>query len=331
MKRAAYLIPKIIDLNNLYLAYHKAAKAKKNKAEVVGYGKNLNNNLKLLQKQIENTDIDIGHYHYFTIYDPKKRTICAASFPERVLHHAIMNVCHQYFECFQIYDSYATRVGKGTYKAIDRAVYYNRRYKYYLKMDIRKYFDNISHTILLNQLKKLFKDKDLLTLFNKIIDSYKVNEGYGVPIGNLTSQYFANNYLADFDHFVKEKLKIKAYVRYMDDMVVWASTSNEIKHIYGQIEQYLTDKLYLELKPPIINTSNHGLSFLSYRIFKTHKELQQKSKARFLSKIEKYYVNLAGGYWTQENFAGHVEPLISFTQHASAKGFRKIVFEKFRE
>ena len=330
MKRAGNLVPIISDLNNLYSAYYKSSKHKKNKVEVVDYHLNLYQNLKELQIQILKGNIQVGNYHYFTIYDPKKRLICAAPFAERVLHHAIMNICHSYFEKYQISDSYATRIGKGTYKALKRAAHFNKQYRYYLKLDITKYFDSISHFKLKQQLSNLFKDKVLLILLEKIINSYQTVEGKGLPIGNLTSQYFANHFLAGFDHFVKEKLLIKPYLRYMDDMVIWSDNFDELMNYYKEISGYLTNKLNLNLKPVIINKTEHGLSFLSYRLFCTHIELQQKSKKRFLQKIRKYIFNFESGNWSQMHFVRHIEPLQSFVYHASSKGFRLKLNEEFR-
>ena len=170
MKRASNLINEITDLKNLYEAFYKATKKKQEKPEVEAYRKKLNKNLKQLQNEINTGNIAIGNYHYFTIYEPKERLICAASFPERVLHHAIINVCHPFFESKQISESYATRLEKGTYKAVEKAKYNCKHYKYYLKLDIRKYFDSISHRILNHKLQTIFKDPLLLYIFYQIID-----------------------------------------------------------------------------------------------------------------------------------------------------------------
>lgn len=179
---------------------------------------------------------------------PKKRLICAASFAERVLHHALMNVCHTFFDNQQINESYATRPNKGTYKAVEKAKYFSKHYKYYLKLDIRKYFDSISHSILLKKLKTIFKDPDLLEIFRQIIESYHSSEGKGLPIGNLTSQYFANFYLAEFDHFIKQTHRIKPYVRYMDDFILWANSPEKLNKILILITNYLQQYLALSLK-----------------------------------------------------------------------------------
>lgn len=326
MKRAGNLISKITDLNNLYTAYYKAAKGKRKKTTVILYQKFLDEKLRIIQKQIETAQVNIGNYHYFTIYEPKERLICAASFSERVLHHALMNICHPFFENQLINETYATRLNKGTYKAIGKAKYYSKHYKYYLKSDIKKYFNSISHTILIRKLKTVFKDPILLEIFTQIIDSYHISKGKGLPIGNLTSQYFANFYLAKFDRFIKQENQIKPYVRYMDDFIIWAKTPEELNKTYALIKNYLKEQLELELKFSYINTTNHGLNFLSYRIFNNRIELQQKSKKRFIKKIRNYEQKLENGIFSQSEFQRHLIPLISFTEKASAKGFRKKVF-----
>ncbi len=127
MKRTGNLIREIASFDNLMLAFYKAKKGKGHKSEVIEYANNLKMNLSLLQSQIETGNVNVGNYHYFTIYDPKERLICAASFPERVLHHSIMNICHPVFEKYLIYDTYATRIEKGTYKALERAVRFHKK------------------------------------------------------------------------------------------------------------------------------------------------------------------------------------------------------------
>jgi RNA-directed DNA polymerase len=328
MQRANYLIEPIADRDNLYLAYYKAQKGKGAKQTVFDYGKNLNANLELLQSQILRGAIEVGDYHYFTIYDPKERIICAAPFAQRVLHHALMNICHPYFERAQIFDSYASRIGKGTYAALERAQMYNRRYRWFLKLDFRKYFDSLDHQVLKTQLERLFKDKALLTIFNKIIDSYAVNPSKGVPIGNLTSQYFANHYLSPADHFVKESLKIPAYVRYMDDMILWHDDKATLLKAGYAFQKYTEGVLRLSLKPFCLNQNTEGLPFLSYLLFPNEVKLAQRSRHRFVQKIKIAYENLELGIWSQKTFQNHIIPLIAFTEHAEAKGFRQTILKR---
>jgi retron-type reverse transcriptase len=218
MMRVGYLTDRIADLENLRLAFWKAKKKKAGSADVGAFAAGLDKNLLSLSNEISNGIVSVGEYSYFKVYDPKERLICAASFRERVLHHAIMNVCDPIFERFQIHDSYATRRGKGQFAALERVKSWIRSGEWFCKLDARKYFDSISHEILYKQLSDRFKDRRLLDIFKQIIDSYSVSPGRGVPIGNLTSQYFANFYLAHFDHFAKEGLKIRNYARHAEPL-----------------------------------------------------------------------------------------------------------------
>jgi len=211
---------KIADAENLRLAFWKAAKGKRGKADCVAFRERLDENLAALRAELLEGDVPVGNYHYFTVHDPKERLICAASFRERVLHHAVMNVCEPALERAAVFDSYACRKGKGRLLAVERAQGYARTHGWFLKMDIRKYFDSIDHETLRALLGRKFKDPELLRLVDRILASYQTAPGRGLPIGNLTSQHFANFYLAPLDRFLKEELRRGAYVRYMDDFVV---------------------------------------------------------------------------------------------------------------
>ncbi|MEA3391772.1 MAG: RNA-directed DNA polymerase, partial [Candidatus Marinimicrobia bacterium] len=281
-----------------------------------------------LQDQIINVEIDIGHYHYFTIHDPKERVICAASFPERVLHHAIMNICHPIFERHLIIDTYATRVGKGTYKALDRAKKYVKQYSCYCKMDVRKYFDSIPHDILFSKLEKLFKDEKLLNIFRKIIKSYQVSEGKGIPIGNLTSQYFANHYLSSVDHVAKESLGIKAYVRYMDDILFFSESKSVVKALHKDIKTNIEEDQELELKASQINYCYQGVPFLGYRLYPSKVLLNKRSKNRLITKMKLYNNLLKSGKWDERNYQQHITPLLAFSNYANVKKLRKNIISK---
>ncbi len=322
MKRAGNLYEAIADPENLRMAFIKAKRGKEFKADVVSYAKNLTKNLSLLRDAILSEDIALGKYHFFTIYEPKERLICAATFSDRVLHHAIINVCHPFFERFQIYDSYATRCGKGQYAALQRGKDFQKKYAWFCKLDVRKYFDSIDHAILPALLAKRFKDRRLLSLFDNIIKSYHTLPGKGLPIGNLTSQYFANFYLAHADHFIKETLKAPAYVRYMDDMVFWGHDITEVKSLRNELTLFLKNKLLLEVKPDCMNRSEKGLPFLGYVLFDRKVRLNKQSKNRFLTKMGQYQSWIEMGIWDQKDFACHVVPLIAFTRHADAHNLR---------
>ncbi|MBV5304279.1 MAG: reverse transcriptase [Chlorobium sp.] len=326
MKRQGQLLEQIADLNNLYKAFYKAQKGKHSKPYVSAYRKQLQENLQRLQCQITSGAVEMGNYHTFTIYDPKKRLICATPFSQRVLHHAIMNLCHPSFEKHQIAGSFASRSGKGTYAALDKARQYNQRYRWFLKLDVRKYFESIDHAILKQQLHRLFKDPPLLLLFEQIIDSYSTTEQKSVPIGNLTSQYFANHYLSEADHYVKEILRVPAYVRYMDDMVLWHHDKEELLAIGYRFQEFIARELRLELKPFCLNENRKGLPFLGYLLYKERVRLAPRSKKRFIATSRLYDCHLQTVLWSQKEFANHAMPLVAFTEYATAREFRKNVY-----
>lgn len=327
MKRTGHLIEKIADPDNLRLAFWKARKGKSHSKAVESYRVDLDNNLCLLRSQILTAQVVVGDYHYFKIFEPKEREICASSFDEQVLHHALMNICHFYFERKQIYDSYASRKNKGTYAALERAKGYSRRYDFYLKLDIKKYFASIKPTIINHQLVHLFKDQRLLKIFCAIIKSYPYS---GLPIGNLTSQYFANHYLSGLDHFIKEQLSCKAYVRYMDDMVLWHNDKRVLKAFLLEIDIYLKKHLQLKLKYNFLQPTKKGLPFLGYVIFPYFVRLKQQSKQRFISKTKFLMQQCQQGKIDEAEYQRKVLPLLAFTMHADTLALRQKLFS-FRE
>lgn len=328
MKRVGNLMPQIASLDNLYLAYQKAIKGKQCKKEVLEFAKHFDDNIQEMQLMIMNGTISVGDYRYFTIYDPKKRTICAAPFHDRVLQHAIMNVCHNYFDRTLINTTFATRRGKGVYAALEMAIDTLSHYNYSVKLDFRKYYDSIDHKVLKCMLRRMFKDAKLLNLFDKIIDSYCTAEGKGLPIGNLTSQYFANLYLSGLDHKSQEEWKATKYIRYMDDILIGGNDRSTLKNCTKKMIEYSSSVLKLTLKPPIFKNSIHGQTFLGYKILPYHCKLSGRSKKRFRSKLLKYNKLLENMMWTERQYAEHIEPLISFVRHADSKAFREDCLKK---
>lgn len=329
MKRTGNLALKVADPDNLRLAFWKAQKGKSFKANVIGYKNMLDSNLMNLREEILSANVVVGNYSYFTIFDPKERTICAADFHERVLQHALMNVCHDVFDRYQICHSYASRKGKGTYAAIEQAKKNQRKFKWYLKLDIRKYFDTIDHSVLLTMLQRKIKDRIVLKIFEKIIESYHLMQGKGLPIGNLTSQYFANHYLGKADHFVTEYLKVPAYIRYMDDMVLWGNDKSRLKEIGLTYREFITDDLKLTFKTFSVNKTNQGLPFCGYLIFPQKVLLKSKSKKRFIRKLKTYEKNLESATWSQKEYQVHVLPLLAFVKKANSHGLRKRIVENY--
>ena len=324
MKRAGNIYWRIGELDNLLLAFWKAQRGKRGKDDVKRFRLRLHENLSCLRHELLSCNVTVGDYHYFTIHDPKVRRICAASFRERVLHHAIMNICEPVLERYAIFDSYACRKGKGTHQAIMRARSFARNNKWCLKVDVSKYFDSIDHRIMYDLLTRRFKDKKLLSLFARIIGSYETEPGKGLPIGNLTSQHFANYYLGPLDHYLKEDVRVPGYVRYMDDMIIWGKSRLEMKEYLSKIRVYLAERLALRLKEGVqIKQTRSGVGFLGYGIYPWKTTLAHRSRRRFSRKFKYYEGLFADGKWSEETLADHVQALLGFTLLADAKGFRK--------
>jgi RNA-directed DNA polymerase len=169
----------------------------------------------------------------------------------------------------------------------------------------------------------MFKEKKLISIFESIINSYSTAKGKGLPLGNLTSQYFANHYLAISDHFIKEELKIKAYVRYMDDMVMWGNDKTILIEKGKLLEQFLNEKLQLKLKIFCVNKTRFGLSFLGYVLFKNKIHLNKNSRKRFVTKLKEYEQQLKQNNWSQTDYQKHLLPLLAFTQKADSSAYRK--------
>jgi RNA-directed DNA polymerase len=330
MKRHGQLMEAIAEPANLRLAFWKAAKSKRAKADCRAFQERLEENVASLRAELLSGSVAVGEYHTFTIYDPKERTICAASFRERVLHHALMNVCEPVLERAAIFDSYACRKGRGQQVAVRRATGYARQNGWFLKMDIRKYFDSIDQEVLRGLLARKFKDAGVLEVFDRILATYQTAPGQGLPIGNLTSQHFANYYLAPLDRFIKEGLQCRSYVRYMDDFVVWGETAAELREVWRRVEDFLTTELKLELKSNVmLNRTERGMDFLGYRIFPRDLRLAKRSKRRFASKFRAYEREHREGVWSELELQQRMTALIAFTLPCRSRGFRRNVIERF--
>ena len=327
MKRAGNLYGAIADPDNLRLAFWKAKRGKAGKPDVEAFRADLGRKLEDLRGELLAGDIRVGECHTFTIHDPKERLICAPSFRERVLHHAVVNVCEPVFERRQIHDSYACRKGKGLHACLERAKRFTRYHDWYLKLDVRKYFDSIPHDRLRALLRRRFKDRLLLALLERIIDSHSAGTGKGIPIGSLTSQHFANDYLSEADHMVKEAWSIRGYVRYMDDLVLWHDDKAALLRVERQLREFCRDALALELKPPCLNHTAKGVSMLGYRVFPDRVLLARRSRRRFVRKLGGYWQMVSDGQWSQGEFAAHALPLVSYVGHADSASFRRRIME----
>ena len=236
-------------------------------------------------------------YQAFKINDPKPRDIHKANVRDRFLHHAICRVLYPYFDKKFIFDSYSCRLEKGTHRAINRfrdfarkASCNNARTARVLKCDIKKFFANINHRILLNILEKDIEDADVMWLLKEIIESFctKGKKRVGLPLGNLTSQLFINIYMNEFDQFVKRTLKVKYYIRYADDFVIFHESKTYLEKLIPKISQYLEKELKLSLHPKkvFIKTPSSGIEFLGWVHFPQHRILRTATKRRMFRNLK---------------------------------------------
>jgi retron-type reverse transcriptase len=287
MKRHGNLYSQITSFENLLLAAKKAQKGKRHRDNVLTFNFHLESELLQLQTELLDQTYQPQGYRTFQIHEPKPRLISAAPYRDRVVHHALCNIIAPLIESSFIPDCYSNRVGYGTHKAIRRFTHFARSSEYVFQCDIQKYFPSIDHQILKNILYQKIKCSRTLWLIDLIIDNsneqipvYDYFDGdnlltplrrRGLPIGNLTSQFFANVYLNNFDHFVKEKLKIKKYIRYVDDFAFFSNDRLELVQARRAIENYLAS-LRLKIHPikSQIFMTKQGANFLGFRIFPTH-------------------------------------------------------------
>ncbi|MCH2212843.1 MAG: RNA-directed DNA polymerase [Fuerstiella sp.] len=332
MKRTSQLFPQIPKRNNLRLAFYRAARGKRDRSVVRQFAKKLDRNLENMSEQLLAGVVPVGQYRQFVIRDPKERVITAPCFSERVLHHAIINICEPYFERWLIKDTYACRRGKGREAAINRASVFSRRHRWFSQLDVRKYFDNISHQRLLCLLRRRFKDLPLLALMRRIIVAFRGESGRGLPIGSLTSQHFANLYLGHVDRYAKEQLQLPGYVRYMDDMVLWHDDRKQLERITQKCTQYLKENLDLDVKPPILNRTDFGINFLGCRVFPTHTILSRRSRIRWRRKLQDVQRQWAQGLISEHGLQQRLNSLTAFGVAANTQSwhFRSTVLEQFQ-
>lgn len=305
MKTYEKLYDKITAFENILEAVKKAGKGKTNNQDVQRFIFKLEDEVFQLQEELTNQCYQPGNYKTFFINDPKKRMISAASFRDRVVHHALCNITEPLFEKTFIFDSYANRKGKGMHKAIERFQYYARKYPYVLKCDIRKFFPSLDHEILKQEIRWKIQCPETLRLMDLIIDNSNEQEKHvvyfpgddlftpfhqrlGLPIGNLTSQIWANVYLNRFDHFVKEELRVPGYIRYVDDFVLFSQSKKQLNN-WKKLLQNRLAKLRLIMHPnkTQIFPVEKGVTFLGFRIFPNHRYVKKENRRRhkrFLNK-----------------------------------------------
>lgn len=346
MKRLGWVWPQLVSFDNLLLAFRKARRGKARRPSVAHFELHLEQELLRLQRELQSGEYQPGQYRLFTIYERKPREISAAPFRDRVVHHAIMNVIETALDRCFIADSYACRHGKGTHAVVNRYQQWAPHYRYALKMDVQRYFPSIDHALLKQKLRKYLKDQRLLQLLDRIIDSSscdpeqwmyfpgddlftQVERAVGIPIGNLTSQFFANLYLDDFDHFVKQLLKVKAYLRYVDDMVLLDNDKARLADWREQCRQRLEqDRLKLHPNKAHISPVCLGLDLLGYRVWPQQRRLRNDNGHRFVRKLRGLARGFAQGRIDWDDIDPAVQSWIGHAKQAETSGLRERIFSE---
>jgi retron-type reverse transcriptase len=336
MKRYSNLFGKIYEFGNLMKAYYDAAKCKRYTPRIMEFTYDLERNVLKLQEELLSQRYRHGGYQEFYVYDPKKRKISAASFRDRVAHHALCNVIEPIFERTFIHDSYACRAGKGTHAAVDRLTGFLRESSYVdtgcyaLKCDIRKYFESIDHKILLELIMRKIKDWKTIWLIGEILKSNDTDSG--IPIGNLTSQLFANIYLDKLDHFVKEGLRIRHYIRYVDDFVILENSKKTLHGTKEKIRSFLSERLKLALHPKkqVIFPAYLGIDFLGYKVWTKHTLLRKQNVRRMRWKLKKFQRLYQDGTVSLEKIRQSIASWLGHAAHANTYNLRKKLFSEFR-
>ena len=331
---------------NLRLAHERAARGKRGRHAAAAFEYNLADRLLELQEELLAKSYRPGAYSSFYIHEPKRRLISAAPFRDRVVHHALCNVIEPVFERGFVYDSYANRVGKGTHRALDRAQAYARRYRYLLQCDLVQFFPSIDHAVLREVLARKLEDPDVLWLVDRILESGVgvLSEEYemvyfagddllaaarprGLPIGNLTSQFWANCLLDPFDHFCKRELRCKAYVRFVDDFLLFADDKRTLWAWHDALVERLA-RLRLTIHAgahprPV----SEGFPFLGFVVYPTHRRVKSRKVVAYRHKIGRLAARLVAGQETRESVVASLLGWINHVRYGDTWGLRKSVVD----
>ncbi len=323
MKTHRCLWPLLVDFGNLHTAYREAARGKRFRPDVAAFGFDLEANLCRLGRELSDGTYLPGAYRQFTIYDRSKpRLISAAPFRDRVVHHAVCNLLEPIFERCFIHDSYACRKGKGLHAAVDRFCEFAAGHRYVLKADIRHYFPSIQHEALLFALRRKVQCRRTLNLCSLILGHGSgEHDGLGLPIGNQTSQFFANVYLNGFDQFVLEHLKPGGYLRYVDDFVLFAEDKAWLRDALEEVRRFLAD-LGLELPSGkcLVQPVSAGTTFLGFRLWPEERRLVRSGVVRFRRRYRAQVRQLREGKLSPDDLRASVNGWLGHATHARSPG-----------
>ena len=350
MKTYKNLYPQICDFATLYAAYRRARCGKRDRVAVASFEFDLERNLLQLQDELRAHTYAPGGYTNFYIHEPKRRLVSAAPFRDRVVHHALCQVIEPIWEARFIGTSYACRLGKGTHQAIDQCHAWVKRYRYACQGDIVKYFPSVDHQILRGLLAKHIADRETMALIEQLLasgagiqaeehppsyfpgdDFFAALRPRGLPIGNLTSQFWANVYLHELDMFVKHELHCPAYLRYMDDFVLFHDDKGALHDWKDAIRSFLATRLRLELHPKksLVFPVAVGLEFCGFRIYPTHRRLRRAAVRRFVGRLRRQRAAYRRGELTLDDMTNSVRCWVAHAAHGDTWRLRRRLFADY--
>lgn len=333
----------IIAPENLFSAWRVFKSDKRNRPDVANFEHHLEENIFQLHYDLREKTYRHGPYRGFWIRDPKLRRIHKATVRDRVLHHAIFNILNPVFERTFIQTSFSCRIGKGTHKGMQKVAKMLRQESrnntqscYALKCDVRKFFDSVDHAILLGLLSRKIKDTDTMWLLTEIVESFvctphSLFEAKGVPIGNLTSQLFANIYMNDLDQFVKHGLKVKHYARYTDDFVIVSSDRAYLAGLIEPVQRFLGEQLKLVLHPKKVSIRSYrqGIDFLGYVVLPHHIVVRTKTRHRVFRRLEERVNQFKSGAIPEWTLLGSLRSYRGIFSHADAYEVTETLANRF--
>ena len=319
----------LIKIENLFQAYAEFRRGKKKRLDLQIFERNLEDNLFSLQHKLKHKTYRHGDYEDFFVNDPKRRHIHKTNISHKILHHLLYKFLYDIFDKSFIYDSYSCRLNKGTHKGVKRLYKFTRivsknysRDCFALKFDIKKFFASVNHAIVVQFLKKKIDDENILMLLKDVINSFASEQGLekGIPLGNLTSQIFANIYLDELDQFIKHTLKIKYYIRYADDFVILSSNKNHLPKYTCILGKFIKDKLNLELHPDkvILRKLSWGIDFLGYIILPNYILPRTKTKKRLFRKVNEKIEGHKKGKISNYSLNQSIQSYLGYLSHANS-------------
>ncbi len=334
---------------NLHQAWRHAARGKRSQPEVASFEQALERQLFALQDQLQTGSYRPAPYRSFHIHDPKHRLVSAAAFADRVVHHALVQVIEPLFEPQFSFDSYANRLGKGTHKALDRAQHFMRGHRYVLQCDIKQFFPSVDHAVLIGLLQKTIHCQRTLALCATILasgdgvlaseytqmyfagdDLLAAQRPRGLPIGNLTSQFWANVYMNALDQYVKRELRCKAYLRYVDDFLLFSDNKAQLWAWKAAIREKLAQlRLTMHEASSTVYPVKNGIPYLGMQLFADHRRIKTRSARAFEARMREWQTAVAQGDMTLSEVQLRVQGWVAHAQQAETARLRETIFAKF--